>query len=475
MDDDWMGTDAGDSDYMDTDASDSDDDDIDLEVTDAEILDLAGWPKSDGDDDMDREDSGPRNNWHGNDPLLRTIGLGKLNDMGYVNLESIYTDRTFGYSGDRALDAARWRAEYETQIGLYTQVNEISEGKYGKLDEYHRIHSIFRQDNWNSDDLFRLGYESTDSFNKLKPVLQLATLLLEDENMVGYIFGMLDLDSHNEITFGDIGKRLDRKIFSFEQRHNLSETERQTVWRELYELSKHVSWTEKEAIGEMEGLYGLTKGKRGFVEIVLDKQNIDYVCRGASPIEDAIDWTPGSDEESARLRVKFVLATTMVHEVMHTLWGNKYHPDGEPFYMNTRMAELGHQWEQLLYSGQIDNPTSQDRGSPCILSIGKWPSPDDEEGESPTKIMSHKKWGSTNVWHEFAVEMSYVQNMFTHKFWAEVDRYGISNFWPRRMLGVRRTLVSEYWKAESPVVRGPDDGELPSPDGADSRGIIDKH
>ncbi|KAH0009556.1 hypothetical protein KCU78_g10672, partial [Aureobasidium melanogenum] len=319
MDDDSMGTDAGDSDYMDTDASDTGDDDIDLEVTDAEILDLAGWPKSDGDDDMDCEDSGPRNNWHGNDPLLRMIGLGKLHEKGYVNLETINTDRTFGYSGDRALNAARWRAEYETQIGLYTQVNETSEGKYGKLDEYHRIHPIFRQDNWTSDDLFRLGYESTNSFNKLKPVLQLATLLLEDENIVGYIFGILDVNNHKEITFGGIEKRLGRKIFSFEQRHNLSEAERQTVWRELYELSKHVSWTEKEATGEMEGLYGLTKGKRGSIEIVLDKQNIDYVCRGASPVEDAIDWTPGSDEESARLRVKFILATTMVHEVMHAL------------------------------------------------------------------------------------------------------------------------------------------------------------
>ncbi|KAG9529009.1 hypothetical protein KCU93_g3812, partial [Aureobasidium melanogenum] len=467
MDDDWMGTDAGDSDYVDTDASDSNDDDIGLDVTGAEILGLNV--------DMDREDSGPRINWHDNDPLLRIIGLEKLNERGYVNLKPIYMDRTFGYSGDRALNAARWRAEYETQIGLYTQVNETFEGKYGKLDEYHRIHPIFRQDNWTSDDLFRLGYESTRSFRKLKPVLQLATLLLEDENMVGYIFGMLDVNSHKEITFGGIEKRLGRKIFSFKQRHNLSEAEKQMVWRELYELSKHVSWTEKEATGEMNGLYGLTKGKRGSIEIFLDKRNIDYVCRGASPIEDGIDWTPGSDEESARLRVKFILAITMVHEAMHALWCNKYHPDREPFYIDTRMAELGHQWEQLLYSGQIDNPTSQDRGSPYILSIGKWPSPNEEEGEIPTQIMSHKKWGSTNVWHEFAVEMSFVQNMFTHEFWAEVDRYGISNFWPRRTLGVRRTLVSEYWKAESPVVRGPDDGEPPSPDGADLRGIIDKH
>ncbi|KAH0338612.1 hypothetical protein KCU81_g7540, partial [Aureobasidium melanogenum] len=267
---------------------------------------------------------------------------------------------------------------------------------------------------------------------------------------------MLDVNSHKEVTFGGVEQRLGRKISSFEQRHNLSEAQRQTVWKELYELSKHVSWTEQEATGEMEGLHGLTKGTRGFIEVVLDKQNVDIACRGASPIEDAIDWIPGSDEESARLRVKFVLAVTMVHEVMHALWRNKFDPEEEPFYMDTRAAELGFQWEQLLYSGRIDNPT-QDRGSPDILSIGKWPPPDNEEGESPTKIMSHKKWGSTNVWQRFAVEMSFVQNMFTHEFWSEVDRYGISTFWPRKMLGVRRTLELKYWKAESPVVRGPDD------------------
>ncbi|KAG9698848.1 hypothetical protein KCU95_g2260, partial [Aureobasidium melanogenum] len=452
MDDDYIANDASDLDYVNSDASDSDDDDIDLEVTDTEILDLAGWPRSDG-NDIGCEESGPRNNWHGNNPILASIGLTKLNDRGYVNLDTIETDQTFGYDGDRALEAARWRAEYETRIGLCAQVNETSEGEYGELNDYHRIHPIFRQDNWTSDGLFRLGYESTSTFDELKPVLQLATLLLEDESIVGYIYAMLDVNSHKEITLG---------------------AQRQTVWKELYELSKHVSWNEQEATGEMEGLHGLTKGTRGFIEIVLDKQSVDIACRGASPIEDGIKWNPGSDEESARSRVKLVLAVTMVHEVMHALWRNKFDPEEEPFYMDTRAAELGFQWEQLLYSGRIDNPT-QDRGSPYFLSIGKWPPPVNEEGESPTKIMSHKKWGSTNVWQRFAVEMSFVQNMFTHEFWAKVDRYGISTFWPRKMLGVRRTLELKYWKAESPVVRGPDDDKRPSPDGADSRGIIDKH
>lgn len=89
--------------------------------------------------------------------------------------------------------------------------------------------------------------------------------------------------------------------------------------------------------------------------------------------------------------------------------------------------------------------------------------------------MSHKKWGSSDVLQDFAVNMGFVQGLFTHEFWSEVDRYGIANFWPRRMLGVRSTIVSKYWEIESPTVRGPADGKPPSPDGADSRGIIDRH
>ncbi|KAK6000648.1 hypothetical protein QM012_003373 [Aureobasidium pullulans] len=482
------------------------DDNLSLDDTDMEILALPEEADTDDDDKMNLDDSsltlvvdhdsgiddesysddtdfnrssptlktGSYTKWHEGDPLLRKIGLEKLNDRGYVNLEAICTDRTFGYPGDRALNAARWRAKYEVQIGLCSQIIEEGKkkGKYGKLDKFHRIHPIFRQDNWTSDDLL-MGDESNCSFNKLKPVLQLATLLLEDETMVGYIFNMLDVDSHKEVTFAGVENRLRRNVYGFQQRHNLSGAERQIVWKDLCELSKTLWWTEKDMTFEKESFHAYTRGEQGTIEIVLDKRHLDYVCREVSPTEDAIDWKPGSDDDSARLRVMFNLATTMIHEVMHALWRNKYYPDYEPFYMDTRAAELGFQWEQLLYSGQIDNPTS-DRGSPYILSISKWPSPGEKE-DSPTILMSHKKWGSSNAYQEFAVEMSFVQNMFTDEFWAEVDRYGISKFWPRRMLGVRSTVVSEYWEAESPIVRGPTDGRPSSPDGADSKGIIDRH
>lgn len=388
-------------DWMDIDSSDSGNDDPGLNEIDMEILDSVGEVETDEDEDMDLDNSdsnsveesdtdtdeepydddteitdrghsppvlnhGSKTEWHDGNSLLKNIGLEKLHDKGYVNLYEIRTDRTFGYSRDRSLSAARWRAKYEVQKGLCVQVNEPHTTKrkkeevYGKLDEFHRIHPIFRQDNWTIDDLL-LGTESNCLFNKLKPVLQLATLLLEDENIVGHIFSMLDVDSHKEITLDGIEEDLGEKAFWFERRHNLSEKERQTVWRELYELSKSLRWTEEEGLDS----HGCTKGPRGSIEIVLNKRHIDEVCREVSCIEDAIDWTPGSDEDSARLRVKFLLASTMVHEVMHALWRNKYYPNHEPFHMDTITAELGFQWEQLTFSGIIDKPT-EDRGSPYV-------------------------------------------------------------------------------------------------------------
>ncbi|THV95625.1 hypothetical protein D6D27_03127, partial [Aureobasidium pullulans] len=216
-----------------------------------------------------------------------------------------------------------------------------------------------------------------------------------------------------------------------------------------------------------------TTGDKKSPEIVLDKEHINIICREVSPVQDAIDWTPGSDEESARLRVKFNLATTMVHEVMHALWRCRYFPHVEPYYRDTRHAELGFQWEQLMYSGVIEGLTT-DRGFPYILSTYQWPEPEDEE-DNREALMSHKKWGSGNVPREYAVEMSFIQNFFTLDFWDEVDRYGSSNFFPLKRLGVRTVGKFEYWKSESPTIRGPADPTPQSPDDADERGIINRH
>ncbi|TIA15866.1 hypothetical protein D6C83_08313, partial [Aureobasidium pullulans] len=215
------------------------------------------------------------------------------------------------------------------------------------------------QSRWHENNplLREISLNKLDDYG-LKPVLQLATLLLESEHMIGYIVGMLDVPSHKKISItAKTLKRLGGEVYWFERKHNPSQVERQKVWKDLYELGNKIMWTEKDMTGDKQ-VHGYTTGDKKSPEVVLDEEHINIICREVSPVQDAIDWTPGSDEESARLRVKFNLATTMVHEVMHALWRCRYFPHVEPYYRDTRHAELGFQWEQLMYSGVIEGPTT---------------------------------------------------------------------------------------------------------------------
>ncbi|KAI5271144.1 hypothetical protein E4T47_05515 [Aureobasidium subglaciale] len=482
-----------DNDFMDTESSNlgNMDHDMDLDESSLNVADSSPSKSSPGTDptspvpgsdsnsgSSSSSDSDPE--WHANNAVLSWIGLKRLNDMGYVNLTTIDTHKTFGYSGDRALKAARWRAEKEVNMGLCHRITETPKAGrprrgHGKLDDFHRIHPIFRADNWSSDDLI-ITTAQNGYWERLKPVLQLATLLLEDESIVGYIYAFLDVNSHKEIALQDAKNGTQSKAYCFKKRDNIGEPERRQVWKYMYELSTNLWWTEQELAGEKKSWHAYTSGKRGSIEIFLDKAHIGHVCREVSPVQDAIDWEPGSDEESARLRAKFGLATTMVHEVMHALWRNNNYPSPEPFYMDTRTAELGFQWEQIMYSGVIDSATATlDTGAPYCLTIYRWPSPEEGTERPKESRMSHKKWGGTDVVHEYAVEMSFVQNMFTHDFWAEVDRFGIGMFSPRRMLGVRYYESTKLWEGEIPTIGGPGALEPVSPVYADAHGIIDRH
>ncbi|THX51074.1 hypothetical protein D6D06_07582 [Aureobasidium pullulans] len=294
-----------------------------LSALDAEILGSAAGSDTDMEEaeDMELDDSSSssdasvnggksgnaRNQWHENNPLLREISLNKLDDYGYVNLETIYVDKAFGYSRRRMLEAARWRAKLDHWRTIHIE----KKSKVGKLHEFHRIHPIFRRDNWNSTDLL-CTTTTNEYWERLKPVLQLATLLLESEHMIGYIVGMLDVPSHKKISItAKTLRRLGGKVYWFERKHNPSQVERQ-------KLGNKIMWTEKDMTGDKQ-VHGYTTGDKKSPEIVLDEEHINVICIEVSPVQDAINWTPGSDEESARLRVKFNLATTMVHEVMHAL------------------------------------------------------------------------------------------------------------------------------------------------------------
>ena len=168
--------------------------------------------------------------------------------------------------------------------------------------------------------------------------------------------------------------------------------------------------------------------------------------------DDGNAWT-GPDEQTGRLRLQFMLASTMVHELLHAFWnalvGNS---KAEPFYQDTRVAELGWTWEKEFFSGMI-HPNTTCKAAPYGSMIERWPRPFPCE-PSERELMSYAKW-QRGHWHvtHYALEMSWVQRFFTKDFWEAIDRCGMKSARPARMLGVR--YASKKWKeyrsGESPT------------------------
>jgi hypothetical protein len=323
------------------------------------------------DEDSDTAaDNLARVDWNPEDLMLRRISLRRLNRKGYINLERTKKDKAFGFGSDRSLKAARWRAAKDVARGLTQYVDEPLGPDIKKLHSFHRIHPIFRWHNWDCDAL----YDRTNGrFHALEPVLQLATLLLEDHSTVAYISSMLDISSHKRITWGETEERLGRKVYCFEKRQDVSDAERVMVWKELQSLSENIWWNDFRVKPGENWIHASTQyiSSEEPIEMHINAEYLDVLCGDDSPIQNAIPWMPGSDRESAYLRSQWMLAMTLVHEVMHALWFYKHQNRPEPFQLDVRTAELGFLWENLMFSGNVDNAvaTEPDAGCPYVSPI----------------------------------------------------------------------------------------------------------
>lgn len=181
---------------------------------------------------------------------------------------------------------------------------------------------------------------------------------------------------------------------------------------------------------------------------------IDILCGGVSPASFAVHWKPGTDDESARLRYNLVCAITLVHEVMHAFWvirGDWLEESiltdapPEPFYIDTRIAELGFQWQTLVLGGDffgILEPFTFPYGA----RTSRWPGPEELTERKHTELrMSMRKYGHVRNWQtRYAVSMDWVRSLFTDAFWAEIERNGDAGLRIQRKLGARRKLDDEF-------------------------------
>lgn len=157
---------------------------------------------------------------------------------------------------------------------------------------------------------------------------------------------------------------------------------------------------------------------------------------------------PGADDRSSLLRLQFIFAITMVHELTHA-WGFAVGRDKdlkfEPYRDNDCVSELGYALEATIFGEMVVQGLS---GNPCIQyePFGFRSSRFAEYGadfKASAYKCSHLEYGLTH-YTEYGVPMSFVQRFFTDEFWQDVRRYGTQAIKVPQPFGVRYRLRQDH-------------------------------
>lgn len=178
------------------------------------------------------------------------------------------------------------------------------------------------------------------------------------------------------------------------------------------------------------------------------------------------------DGESALLRTKLHLAMNILHEFTHAFWGatstmwtppdphNDYLPQwpngyasqrNEPYFRDQRTNELGYCFIVHVFSNILEPLGPSTPAAPYGMLSHRWPDMFDTNNSS-IPLMSAKKWGT--LWSvSCAVDMAWIQSIFTQKFWNhDVEKLGMLKALDvPRELGFRRVL-HRYFPGESPTI-----------------------
>jgi hypothetical protein len=148
----------------------------------------------------------------------------------------------------------------------------------------------------------------------------------------------------------------------------------------------------------------------------------------------------------------------MVHEVMHAFgavignWPHRGHPTNppEPYYVDSRIAELGNQWQSILFGGGFDSIHSL-CASPYGATTTQWPGPGGSMFKHTVLRISKRKYGHVRNWRTYyAVSMDWVRSLFTDAFWEDIERNRCEGLKIERKLGARLKyrVVYRWFKDE---------------------------
>lgn len=209
-------------------------------------------------------------------------------------------------------------------------------------------------------------------------------------------------------------------------------------------------------------------GKFSFVHLLLPSCPLINLNRCCSEIEmgelfrDSLRRTntidkihPSLDQASADLRVRFHMASIMLHELAHA-FENAYAPQQrihEPFMNDGRVAELGHSLISHLFGSVIRingrNPTHY--GIPFGCHFHDWPNSDNHAAVMIARHSLAKAGVHTHTY--YPLHMHYLLKVLKPQFWRdEVERFGGSYAMkPPKLLGVRYRYDHALWSGEGPV------------------------
>lgn len=163
------------------------------------------------------------------DPLIRGAGLKLLSEKGHINLPFIPPpDPGFGY-GKHATPAVAYREFKKT--GHKTAEEKVTI----PVEEEFYIHPIFSREMWETQEL---ASRSLPHWDALKPVWQLATLLLEEKVMSGFLCSILDSKTHREIR----APLAASKSYWFEAKQNPTQEELWYLWDTIWRLKEVVKF-----------------------------------------------------------------------------------------------------------------------------------------------------------------------------------------------------------------------------------------
>ena len=237
--------------------------------------------------------------------------------------------------------------DYEKVLDLVSQ--ELPDANSNLLK--NPIHPIFRRQNWH--------FPAQEIWPQLQPALRLASRFVGEDEMLAFwyqlVWGRQEMKNESEA----FGYALER--FSTEG-PPLNSTQRKQISRWLREYGEK----QQSTFLNFEAGVELGNAMRTRAENIV-------VQLGWEILELLRDHGSGKKilSETKLLRVGFLIAIVLLHELGHAVYMSLSHSNYEPYYGNQAVAEIGHAWGCFAFGGPVSHEMTRTKKRPDWLG-GLW-------------------------------------------------------------------------------------------------------